>query len=111
MKPKGIDNDKDANKDGVARKPTKAYSANEAREALRQTLQALRQSVSAGRPLTLPTCRRLCQRRLGGHADLMTLKTLETIYRRHQPFRRGQKVIRPPRPMNDPHSPSKRHSP
>jgi hypothetical protein len=59
------------------------------RLALLQTLRDLRRSVAAGRPMTLPNCLRLCQRRLAGRRDSAVLELLTAIYRQDQPFRRG----------------------
>jgi hypothetical protein len=66
------------------------------RLAFLRTLRDLRLSIAARRPMSLPNCIRLCRRRLGaGRAkDPAVLKSLTSIYRKHQPFRRGPHVIR-----------------
>jgi hypothetical protein len=77
---------------------TKSHNADHryaARLALLTTVRDLRTSVTAGRPMTLPNCLRLCRRRLaGGNSDSAVLELLASIYRKHQPFRRGPHVIR-----------------
>jgi len=62
--------------------------------ALLRTVRDLRLSVAAGRPMTLPNCLRLCRRRLTVGGDAVVVELLSSIYRRHQPFRRGPHVIR-----------------
>ena len=48
-----------------------------------------------GRPISLPNLLRLCRRRLAvlGISDA-SLSELVSVYRRHQPFRRGPQMIR-----------------
>jgi len=63
-----------------------------AETCLTETLNDLKASITAGRPITLPNTIRLCQRRMAAHAlsaelQKSTLKRLNDWYRRHQPFR------------------------
>jgi hypothetical protein len=91
MKTKGTSNDKDV----VKTKRRNADRRSAARLALLGTVRDLRMSVAAGRPMSLPNCLRLCKRRLaGGRADPAALELLASIYRKHQPFRRGPNAIR-----------------
>jgi hypothetical protein len=57
---------------------------------LRQTLLDLRQSIAAGRPISLPNAVRLCKRRLAAAGFSKTdsiVQRLTGLYRRKQPFR------------------------
>jgi hypothetical protein len=65
------------------------------RLAFLHALRALRVSVAAGRPITLANCLRRCKRTMAalGVMDATVLARVASIYRRHQPFRGGPRLI------------------
>ena len=65
-----------------------------ARACVLHTVHDLRRSITLRRAMSLPTCLRLCQRRLNGagvpsETVAHWTSRLKTTYLRHQPFSRG----------------------
>lgn len=98
MATRGKSSGKDATTSRNARKRTRRIGRDRIiRLAFLRTLRDLRSSVAARRPMSLPNCRRLFQRRVLG-CDVIdrtaALELLTSLYRKHQPFRDGPHVIR-----------------